>query len=129
MKLFADFGDQWNLDVYLQPGGPGTIRPLDPDRIRPLCYRLPEFDVTLHFAPTDFLQVNAQVNESLVGQTLRLLELRATDRVLDLYCGLGNFSLPLARQAGHVLGVEGDGGLVARGSGQRAAKRIGKRNV
>lgn len=114
LKLFADFGDQWNLDVYLQPGGPGTIRPLDPDRIRPLSYRLPEFDVSIHFAPTDFLQVNAQVNESLVSQTLRLLELRATDRVLDLYCGLGNFSLPLARQAGQVLGVEGDAGLVAR---------------
>ena len=114
LKLFADFGDQWNLDVYLQPGGPGTIRPLDPDRIRPLSYRLPEFDVSIHFAPTDFLQVNAEVNESLVSQTLRLLELRATDRVLDLYCGLGNFSLPLARQAGQVLGVEGDAGLVAR---------------
>ena len=114
LKLFADFGVQWNLDVYLQPGGPGTVRPLDPGRTRPLSYRLTDFEVTLHFAPTDFLQVNARVNERLVAQTLRLLELRAADRVLDLYCGLGNFSLPLARQAGEVLGVEGDGGLVAR---------------
>ena len=125
LKLFADFGDQWNLDVYLQPGGPGTIRPLDPDRIRPLSYRLPEFDVSIHFAPTDFLQVNAQVNESLVSQTLRLLELRATDRVLDLYCGLGNFSLPLARQAGQVLGVEGDAGLVARAAANARLNGLG----
>ena len=69
LKLFADFGDQWNLDVYLQPGGPGTVRPLDPDRTRPLSYRLTDFEVTLHFAPTDFLQVNAPVNERLVAQT------------------------------------------------------------
>ena len=114
LKLFADFGDQWNLDVYLQPGGPGTVRPLDPGRTRPLSYRLTDFEVTLHFAPTDFLQVNAPVNERLVARTINLLELRAADRVLDLYCGLGNFSLPLARQVGEVLGVEGDGGLVAR---------------
>ena len=127
LALFADFGQRWDLDVYLQPGGPGTVRPLDPDRTRPLSYRLTDFEVTLHFAPTDFLQVNARVNERLVAQTLRLLELRAADRALDLYCGLGNFSLPLARQAGEVLGIEGDGGLVARAAAN--ARLNGLENV
>lgn len=114
LTLFAEFGRQWNLDIYLQRGGPGTVRPLDPERTRRLAYGLAEFDVELEFAPTDFLQINARVNENLVAQVVRLLELDPSDRVLDLYCGLGNFSLPLARRAGYVLGVEGDGGLVAR---------------
>ena len=127
LKLLADFGEQWDLDVYLQPGGPGTVRPLDPARAHPLFYRLTDFDVTLHFAPTDFLQVNARVNERLVAEALRLLDLRPTDRVLDLYCGLGNFSLPLARRAGQVLGVEGDGGLVTRAAAN--ARRNGLENA
>ena len=127
LKLFADFGDQWDLDVYLQAGRAGHGPALDPDRTRPLSYRLTDFEVTLHFAPTDFLQVNARVNERLVAQTLRLLELRAADRALDLYCGLGNFSLPLARQAGEVLGIEGDGGLVARAAAN--ARLNGLENV
>ena len=127
LRLFAEFAGRWGLDAYLQPGGPGTVRPLDPDRARPLFYRLPDFDVTLNFAPTDFVQVNAKVNQGLVAEALRLLELRSTDRVLDLYCGLGNFSLPLARQASRVLGVEGDGGLVARAAAN--ARRNGLENV
>ena len=114
LASFAEFGRRWDLDVYLQRGGPGTVRPLDPDNTRQLSYRLEDFDVELQFNPTDFLQINARVNERLVAQVLRLLEPRPADRVLDLYCGLGNFSLPLARSAGSVLGVEGDGGLVAR---------------
>lgn len=117
LARFSDLGQRRGVDVYLQRGGPGTVRPLQPDEARPLAYTLAEFDVTLRFAPTDFLQVNAQVNAALVAQTLRLLEVQATDRVLDLYCGLGNFSLPLARRAGEVLGVEGEGGLVARAAG------------
>lgn len=114
LTRFAEFGRQWNVDVYLQRGGPGTVRPLDAESTSRLAYGLAEFDVELEFAPTDFLQINARVNEGLVAQVVRLLELDPADRVLDLYCGLGNFSLPLARRAGHVLGVEGDGGLVAR---------------
>ena len=117
LELFADLGRRCDVDVYLQRGGPGTIRALDPEGVGQLAYSLPDFDVTLHFAPTDFLQVNAKVNAALVAQTLRLLEVQGTDRVLDLYCGLGNFSLPLARYASQVLGVEGEGGLVARAAG------------
>jgi len=114
LALFADLGRRREIDVYLQRGGPGTVRALDPEGVGQLAYSLPEFDVTLRFAPTDFLQVNAEVNAAVVAQTLRRLEVQETDRVLDLYCGLGNFSLPLARRASRVLGVEGDAGLVAR---------------
>ncbi|MGI9258083.1 MAG: 23S rRNA (uracil(1939)-C(5))-methyltransferase RlmD, partial [Gammaproteobacteria bacterium] len=79
-----------------------------------LSYRLPAFGVSLTFGPTDFVQVNSVINEQLVAKVAELLDVTATDRVLDLYCGLGNFSLPLARHAATVLGVEGDAGLVAR---------------
>ena len=124
IALFDEFGRRCGLDIYLQKGGPGTVRALDLESARPLTYTLSDFDVTLRFEPTDFLQVNAQVNAALVAQTLRLLEARATDRVLDLYCGLGNFSLPLASQAGRVLGVEGDGGLVARAASNARLNKL-----
>ena len=124
IALFDEFGRRCGLDIYLQKGGPGTVRALDPESARPLAYTLSDFDVTLRFEPTDFLQVNAQVNAALVAQTLRLLEVKATDRVLDLYCGIGNFSLPLASQAGRVLGVEGDGGLVARAASNARLNRL-----
>ena len=124
IALFDEFGRRCGLDIYLQRGGPGTVRALDPESARPLAYTLSDFGVTLRFEPTDFLQVNAQVNAALVAQTLRLLEVKATDRVLDLYCGLGNFSLPLASQAGRVLGVEGDGGLVARAASNARLNKL-----
>lgn len=110
---FADFGARHGIDVYLQPGGPGTIAPLSADA-RPLRYSLTDFGVTLAFAPTDFIQINAAVNASMVAAAVELAAIRPTDRVLDLFCGLGNFSLPFARSAEHVLGVEGEAGLVAR---------------
>jgi 23S rRNA (uracil1939-C5)-methyltransferase len=79
-----------------------------------LSYQLPEFDLTFYFQPNDFTQVNTDINRQMVHRTVEMLELEPTDRVLDLFCGLGNFTLPLARQAGEVTGVEGDAGLVAR---------------
>lgn len=111
---FADLGRDLGVDIYLQTGGPGTVRPLEPETASKLSYRLEDFDVELEFAPTDFIQVNAAVNAAMVGQVVDQLEIAANDRVLDLYCGLGNFSLPLARRAAEVVGVEGEGGLVAR---------------
>jgi 23S rRNA (uracil1939-C5)-methyltransferase len=75
---------------------------------------LPRFKVELEFQPTDFIQINGAVNEALVARAVELLELTPDDRVLDLFCGIGNFTLPLARSAGHVVGVEGDAALVAR---------------
>ena len=114
LALFSDLSSKWETDIYLQRGGPGSVRALHPETTRHLSYSLDDFEVMLHFNPTDFIQVNARVNVDLVRQVLNLLQVQPTDRVLDLYCGLGNFSLPLARHAGEVLGVEGEAGLVAR---------------
>ena len=113
-EAFKEFGRRRGIDMYVQTGGPGTVEALEPERATPLFYSLPEFDVTLEFATTDFVQVNTEINAAIVSKVTELLGIQATDRVLDLYCGLGNFSLPLARRAGAVLGVEGEGGMVAR---------------
>jgi len=112
--------------LYLQPGGPATVAPLTPGH-EPLRYLLPAFDVSLEFEPTDFIQVNGALNQAMVGRAIELLEPQPGERVLDLFCGLGNFSLPLARRAGEVLGVEGDPGLVSRAV--RNAARQGIANV
>jgi 23S rRNA (uracil1939-C5)-methyltransferase len=80
----------------------------------PLHYRLPKFEVTLDFLPTDFIQVNGPVNEALVSRAIELLELTPSSTVLDLFCGIGNFTLAMAKSAGRVVGVEGDAALVAR---------------
>lgn len=114
LARFDRLGRECDIDIYLQRGGPGTVRPLRPDGIRTLSYRLEKFDINIVFAPTDFVQVNASVNAAMVERVIDRLELEATDRVLDLYCGLGNFSLPIARKTASVLGVEGEAGLIAR---------------
>jgi 23S rRNA (uracil1939-C5)-methyltransferase len=111
--LIERFAAEHRVQVYLQPGGYDTVAPLHPDAV-PLEYRLPAFDVTLQFEPTDFVQVNADLNLRMIERAAELLQPRAGDRILDLFCGLGNFSLPLARSGATVVGVEGDEGLVAR---------------
>jgi 23S rRNA (uracil1939-C5)-methyltransferase len=98
--------------MFLQPGGYETVAPMD--EVAPLEYRLPAFDLALQFLPTDFVQVNGPLNLQMIDRAVALLAPTATDRVLDLFCGLGNFSLPLARRAGQVVGVEGEASLVAR---------------
>jgi 23S rRNA (uracil1939-C5)-methyltransferase len=120
---FAAFGARHDIDMYLQPGGPGTAAPLA--EARTLCYGLADFGLELTFAPTDFVQVNAAVNAQLVATAVRLAAVEPTDRVLDLYCGLGNFSLPLAQRARELVGVEGEAGLVARAVRNAAANGIG----
>ena len=122
-EAFRAFGAKHDIDLYWQRGGPGTIAPLD--RARPLTYELPELGLKFEFLPTDFVQVNAGVNAELVATAVRLAAPEATDRVLDLYCGLGNFSLPLAQRAAALLGVEGDAGLVARAARNAAANGVG----
>jgi 23S rRNA (uracil1939-C5)-methyltransferase len=110
--------------LYLQSGGIESVRALDPEASM-LTYQLPDAAVELQFLPTDFIQVNAAVNHALVATALSLLELSPAARVLDLYCGLGNFSLPLARRAAHVVGVEADAGLVARARANARHNLIG----
>jgi 23S rRNA (uracil1939-C5)-methyltransferase len=107
--------------LYLQPGGPATVAPLTPGH-ESLRYALPTFDVVLEFEPTDFIQVNGVLNQTMVNQAIALLDPQPGERVLDLFCGLGNFSLPLARRAGEVVGVEADAGLVSR-AGRNAASQ------
>jgi len=118
------FAADHGVRLFLQPGGLDSVRELGVPAA-PLHYRLPRFDVELQFAPTDFIQVNAAVNEALVERALELLELTPAARVLDLYCGLGNFSLPLARRAAQVVGVEGDAALVARARGNARHNGLG----
>ena len=111
--LLAAFGEAHDIRVYLQPGGLDSVRPLAGDP-GPLYYDLPAFDLRIEFGPTDFVQVNAAVNRAMVVQAVDRLDPGAGDRVLDLYCGIGNFSLPLATRAEKVTGIEGDPVLVDR---------------
>lgn len=110
----ADFAREHGIRVAVQPGGPDTITRLYPQEGAPLRYELPAHGVALEFDATDFVQVNGAVNRLMVDRALELLDLRPEHRVLDLFCGIGNFSLPLARRAGAVLGVEGEARMVAR---------------
>ena len=110
LRAFAQaHGVQW----WLQPKGPDTVHLLD-EAVEPLAYALPDFGITMPFRPTDFTQVNPHINRVLVSRALRLLEVRSHERVIDWFCGLGNFTLPLATQAREVLGIEGSETLVAR---------------
>ena len=113
LERLREFRDTHGVRLYLQPAGLESIRELDSPR-EPLCYRLPKFKLELEFLPTDFIQINGAVNEALVSQALEMLELTSASEVLDLFCGIGNFTLPMARFAARVVGVEGDAALVAR---------------
>ena len=109
-RLMA-FAKASGFAIFLQPGGADSVHPLWPEQIE-LSFAIPEFDLSLAFRPLDFIQVNAGLNQKMIARALELLDPQAGDRVLDLFCGLGNFTLPLARKAGQVVGVEGDAGLV-----------------
>jgi 23S rRNA (uracil1939-C5)-methyltransferase len=122
-RLLA-FAAETGLHVYLQPGGIETISPL-PGQALALGYRLPAHDVEIRFEPSDFTQVNQPLNRRMVDQAIALLDPRPGERSLDLFCGLGNFTLPLARRAGFVVGVEGDAGLVERARRNAAHNGIG----
>jgi 23S rRNA (uracil1939-C5)-methyltransferase len=123
--LFAAFGEAHNVQVFLQPGGLDSIEPLSPDaNYEALYYRLDEFNVSIEFEGTDFVQVNGGVNARMVSRAIELLQPGPEDRVLDLYCGIGNFSLPLARHCGYVLGIEGEQRQVERGRANAARNGI-----
>lgn len=112
-QLLRDFADEHQVWVWLQPKGIETVAPFYPLTGK-LCYRLPEFEIEMPFKPADFTQVNHMMNRALVSRAIRLLEVKSTDRVLDLFCGIGNFTLPLARRAHSVLGIEGLESLTSR---------------
>jgi 23S rRNA (uracil1939-C5)-methyltransferase len=120
LQRLEAFGQRLGVQIYLQPAGPESVRPLRADTA-PLGYRIPAFAVTIEFGPLDFVQVNAEINAGMVGAAIEALEVLPGERVLDLFCGLGNFTLPLARRAAHVVGVEGDAGLVAKARANAAA--------
>ena len=125
-KLEA-FGSRLGVDIYLQTGGPDTIRPLKEaagERPAPLRYAVDGGRISLEFGPSDFIQVNREVNLAMVEAAVGHLEPGPQDSVLDLFCGLGNFTLPLGRRARGVLGVEGDGALVARARANASANGI-----
>jgi 23S rRNA (uracil1939-C5)-methyltransferase len=105
------FGAQHGFALYLQPGGVDSVQPWSPECAE-LSYRLPEFALDLQFQPWHFVQVNAVLNRQLVKRACDLLQLKSASRVLDLFCGLGNFTLALARRVQEVVGVEGDASLV-----------------
>lgn len=119
------FGERHDLFVYLQPGGPDTVAPLD--RRAELVYALPAFGLSLNFLPNDFTQVNTAINRQMVPKAVEMLDIQPGEQVLDLFCGVGNFTLPLATRAERVVGVEGDAGLVARARAN--AERNGLDNV
>jgi 23S rRNA (uracil1939-C5)-methyltransferase len=111
-KLVA-FGAQHDFQMWLQPKGNDSIYPIN-DASAGLHYTLDEFNVRLDYRPLDFTQVNFALNAKMVRQAVDLLDIKSGDQVLDLFCGLGNFTLPMARAGAQVMGVEGDAGLVAR---------------
>jgi 23S rRNA (uracil1939-C5)-methyltransferase len=118
------FADAQRVQIWLQPHGPDTARPFHPVEAPPLYYSLPEFGLRIHFAPTEFTQVNHAVNALLVRRAIGLLDPRPGERILDLFCGLGNFTLPIAARGGEVIGVEGSEGLVDRARRNAAANGL-----
>lgn len=112
-QKLAAFAAQYGVQWWLQPKGPDTVYPLDP-LDADLHYLLPEFGIKMPFKPTDFTQVNHRINRVLVARALRLLDVQPEDRVADLFCGLGNFTLPIATLAKEVVGIEGSDLLTER---------------
>lgn len=115
LEKLQDFGHNHSFHIYLQPNQPEKISKLWPkDNIDRLTYTLPDYDLEYLFHPLDFTQINLEMNRCMIKQALTLLEVRTDEKILDLYCGIGNFTLPLARHAAHVVGVEGGSDMVMR---------------
>ncbi|MFP4245139.1 MAG: 23S rRNA (uracil(1939)-C(5))-methyltransferase RlmD, partial [Ectothiorhodospira sp.] len=119
------FGEEAGLQIWLQPKGPDSITPLWPEHPPALCFTHPEEGLEIPFSPVDFIQVNRDVNRKMVPQAMELLQVEEGHQVLDLFCGLGNFTLPLARRAARVTGVEGDAAMVERARANAVQNGIG----
>jgi 23S rRNA (uracil1939-C5)-methyltransferase len=124
LKVFAD---QHRIQFFLQPGGPKTAYRFYPQDAPELNYTLPEFDILMPFHPTEFTQVNPSMNRVLVRRALNLLDPRPGERIADLFCGLGNFTLPIARCGAHVVGYEGSAALVRRAEENAVRNRLASR--
>lgn len=114
ITLLREFAERHNVSWWLQLKGLESLHPLCPDDVDKLAYDLPEFGLRMPYRPSDFTQVNQAINQRLIAQALNLLDVQPTDRVADLFCGLGNFSLPLATRAAAVVGIEGSQALTDR---------------
>jgi 23S rRNA (uracil1939-C5)-methyltransferase len=125
-RALAEFADRHGVRLYLQPQGPATVQAFHPPA-RPLTYALPDFGVRIEFQPTDFTQVNVAMNRMLVRRAVGLLESSEGDAVADFFCGLGNFSLPIARRGARVVGVEGSAPLVRRAQANAQANGLADR--
>ena len=121
-QLLLDCAQELGICFYTQSGGLDTVKPLD--KPVELTYSHPEHQVVMHFLPTDFTQVNFELNQQMVSRALEMLDLSEDDEVIDLFCGLGNFTLPIARYAKRVVGVEGDKGLIERAKQNAATNDI-----
>ena len=127
LTRLAAFGSAHDVQMWLQPAGPDSTYRVHPQDAPGLVYRLPEFQVEMAFRPTDFTQVNVPINRALMRRSMQLLAPQAGERVGDLFCGLGNFSLPIARLGADVVGVEGSETLVARAAENARANGLGER--
>jgi 23S rRNA (uracil1939-C5)-methyltransferase len=127
-QRLRDFAGRHGVAWWLQPGGPDTAEPMEPDAPA-LRYRLPESGITVTFRPTDFTQVNPHINRVLVERALGLLELQPHERAIDWFCGLGNFSLSMATRAASVLGLEGSAPLIERARTNAAANGLAARTT
>ena len=122
--LLRAFADQNRVRIWLQPEGPDSARPFRPESAEDLYYTLPEFGLKIAFKPADFTQVNPAVNRLLVSRAMRLLDPQPGERIADLFCGIGNFSLPIATRGAQVIGFEGSALLVERARENAAANGL-----
>ena len=127
-QRLREFGAAHGVQWWLQPKGPETVHRLDAGGPA-LAYALPEFALRMPFKPTDFTQVNPHINRVLVQRAVARLDPQGAERVIDWFCGLGNFTLPLARRAGRVLGIEGSAALVERAQANAAANGLAARTA
>jgi 23S rRNA (uracil1939-C5)-methyltransferase len=112
--MLRAFADRHEIQFRLQSGGYDTIAPFQPLDAPALSYSLPEFGIVMPFAPSEFTQVNSAMNRVMISRAIRLLDPQPDERIADFFCGLGNFTLPIARSGAQVLGIEGSDALVAR---------------
>ncbi len=120
----TEFAKTQEIQLFLQPNNLKSVHPLYPENPDPLIYSLEEHDIVVEFLPTDFIQVNGAINKALVSKAIDLLDLQAGETALDLFSGVGNFTLPLARAADSVVGVEGDHALVERANHNKALNKL-----